>query len=207
VIATATERLRWRRDLQARWGERRIAAYAEYASTVKTMFQLTLRIAAHRGVHPFGPALPPVEGLQQLLAAGNERAAKWETVLLVGTPDAVEAAREWHRTIYDLEELVCQENCDKAEWAQAIERSGHARSKFYQAARRDLGLVDAQLPNVASRLASRIVEQTRSADGVDGGLHVGTPPSSRGLRGAVDALATGPAGCVGVPDGGHAQPA
>lgn len=42
-------------------------------------------------------ALPPSqENLDLLEAAGRKRTAIWETVLLLGDPQTVTAARNWH---------------------------------------------------------------------------------------------------------------
>jgi hypothetical protein len=78
------------------------------------------------------------ELLAQLHQADNDRAGKWETVLLVGTPATVAAARSWHHTIWHLKDLACPDSCDPDEWINAVERSRDARSHFYEAARGDL---------------------------------------------------------------------
>ncbi len=153
LVSTVNDRLRWRREHRVRWEERRIAAYADYASAVKRIFQLTLRITAYRGIHPSARPLSPAEGMSELHVAGSDRAAKWETVLLVGTPRTVAAAREWHRTIWTLEDLASRETCDSVEFVAAVERSGRARSAFYEAARQDLGLEGDRLPEADSLLS------------------------------------------------------
>jgi hypothetical protein len=44
LVTVATERRRWRRSMDTRWDERRVVAYAEYATAVKAMFDLVLRL-------------------------------------------------------------------------------------------------------------------------------------------------------------------
>ncbi|MFG2008099.1 hypothetical protein ACGFNF_03370 [Micromonospora sp. NPDC048868] len=159
LVSTSAERSRWRREHQARWGDMRAAAYANYAGAVKELFQLTLEVDARRHRGADSSASP--DDLVRLQAADAARAAKWETVLLVGTPQAVEAARQWHRTIWSLVGIVSEDSYDVARFAQALELSGPARSNFYEAARRDLGLVGESLHEVDYSTISSWITQRR----------------------------------------------
>src|SRR5262245_33981216 len=93
LATSAGERARWRRRQAARWDQRRLEAYTNYGYAVKNLIHLALRLSAHRGLNAIRPPLAPDEGLDLLEAANQDRAVKWETVLLLGTPGTVAAAR------------------------------------------------------------------------------------------------------------------
>jgi hypothetical protein len=86
--------------------QRRLEAYTDYGYAVKNLIHLALRVSAHRGLNDIRPALAPDEGLELLEAANQERAVKWKTVLLLGTPDTVAAARDWHTNAWNLEHFA-----------------------------------------------------------------------------------------------------
>ncbi len=54
VVTTRTERARWRRAQAARWDDKRLQAYTEYANTVKQMVRLCRRVAETKGLLPTG---------------------------------------------------------------------------------------------------------------------------------------------------------
>lgn len=149
LTTAASERARWRRALDSRWDDRRIEAYASYAQAVKQMVTLAQRIAAGRGLgDPSEPLAPTQENLNLLAAAEDERASKWETVLLLGHPLTVTAARTWHEHAWRLEwyarALIVGEASD---WERARSATNIARNAFYEAARSDLGVSGGNLPN------------------------------------------------------------
>ncbi|MGW4464039.1 hypothetical protein [Micromonospora sp. NPDC004704] len=122
---------------------------------------MTLQASVRRGSNP---SLSPEE-LAGLQAADAIRAAKWETLMLVGTARTVEAARQWHRTIWALVDLVSEDSYEVPRFAEAIEKSGSARTRFYESARDDLGLIGDGLPEVDySTLSSWIIRQRSGAD-------------------------------------------
>ena len=135
----ATDRARWRREQSVRWDVKRADAYAEYGFAVKKVISLAVRIAAHRGVHALGEPLSPEEGIGLLADAEHERAVRWETVLLLGSDEVVEAARRWHRGVFPLEEIA-RGYPTSADWETAVAVVGRERGRFYEAARNDLGL-------------------------------------------------------------------
>lgn len=122
-----------------RWDERRLAAYADYANAVKKVISLATRLAAHQGLHQETEALEPDIALPAISAAEDERTIKWETFLLVGSKDAVVAAREWHESVWLLESLAKGETGEVA-WPEALEATSLARSRYYHTTRRDLGI-------------------------------------------------------------------
>ncbi|MDT5028714.1 MAG: hypothetical protein QOE61_5140, partial [Micromonosporaceae bacterium] len=141
-VAAATERRRWRRAFEVRWDERRVIAYADYGSAVKAMFDCILRLRDENQ----RPMIDRNKLTDELRAAGRERAAKWETVLLLGTRAAIEAGRSWHQTIWTLQDFVFDLRSGDDEWEDSLRASATARSDFYLAARKDLGLRDPSLP-------------------------------------------------------------
>ena len=98
------ERARWRQERGARWDEARMRAYAEYGDAVKKVTHLASRIAAGRGFpHSVESLTPDAEAIEDLSNAGGERARAWESVLLLGDPETVSAARARHQSVWRLE--------------------------------------------------------------------------------------------------------
>jgi hypothetical protein len=140
LVATTSDRARWRRERSSRWDVSRMQTYAVYGRAVKRITDLAVRVAAHRGVGEFVATLPLAEGLPRLADADAERAALWEQVLLLGDPATVAAARRWHETAWHLDQLVRGEHPDQDAWSLAMNRANDARAAFYAAARADLGV-------------------------------------------------------------------
>lgn len=141
------DRARFRRDKAAKLIEQRSAAYAEYGRAIKACYSLSSRIAAGRGLHAHTPSLSPEEGLPQLEAAAAQRERDWEHVLLLGDPATVEAAREWHRSVWRMEWYAHGwiDEADAAGWDEAVSTASRARIEFYAAARRSLDIPEARL--------------------------------------------------------------
>jgi hypothetical protein len=148
LTTAATERARWKRALDSRWDDRRVEAYASYAQAVKEIIRISQRMAAGRGIgNSSQPLGPTQENLELLDSAGAARTNMWETVLLLGHPDTVAAARHWHETAWRLEwyarGLITGEYDD---WERARSAANTARSLFYESARKDLQVRGGQLP-------------------------------------------------------------
>ncbi|MDS0132023.1 MULTISPECIES: hypothetical protein [unclassified Amycolatopsis] len=156
AATSAAERGRWRRAQSVRWDERRLTAYADYAFALKRVIALSVRIAAHRGIHPDIDSLPPEEGLPALAAAEEERTVKWETVLLLGTGSTVLAARAWHESAFRLQRIATGAEADLP-WAEAIEAVSKARRRFYEAAKADIGIAVGDLPESYEWQIGRLV--------------------------------------------------
>src|SRR5262245_32515327 len=103
LTASAVQRSQWRRFHDVRWDERRLMAYVQYGDAVKRMHSLAVRICAARGFNYAVEPLEPDEGLPALATASEERAARWESVLLLGDQHTITAARSWHQTVWRLE--------------------------------------------------------------------------------------------------------
>src|SRR5689334_21992209 len=103
LTTSVTERARWKRGLGTRWDDRRVEAYASYGQAVKRMIVIASQIASGRGLWADNEPLAPTQvNLDLLAAAENERAGQWETVLLLGHPSTVAAARNWHEHAWRL---------------------------------------------------------------------------------------------------------
>jgi hypothetical protein len=146
LVSSATERRRWERQQSTRWDEKRAQAYAQYGYAVKNVYYLSGRIANSRGLGPVTEQVDTADALSELARLRSERAAKWEQVLLLGSPETVAAAREWHRLVWDMHPFLHGEKTDLAEWNALFDEIAAARARFYEAARRDLGISSGRLP-------------------------------------------------------------
>ena len=146
----ATESARWKRTLDSRWDDRRVEAYASYAQAVKEVTRLAAGFAGGRGIAVrFDPLSPTEENLDKLASASANRAAAWETVLLLGHRDAVIAARKWHESVWHLDWVGrLQENATSEDYKTARAAVNRAREEFYKSARLDLRVKGGPLPNV-----------------------------------------------------------
>jgi len=87
--------------------------------------------------HPLDRSL----GIPEVDNAEVERAAAFENVLLLGNQAAVDAARSWHRSAWELAYIIRGINPGVGpEWQIAMEKVWVARAKFYECARLSLGV-------------------------------------------------------------------
>jgi hypothetical protein len=156
TATSAAERARWHRTQSVRWDDKRLAAYAEYAHAVKEVISISVRLAAHRGVHPDVHTLSPEEGMPALAAAEEERTMKWEGVLLLGTERTVIAARAWHESVFRLQRIASGAEV-KVSWVEAVEAASRARRGFYEAAKQDLGIAVGDAPESYEWQLSKLV--------------------------------------------------
>jgi len=146
LASSAGERARWRREQQALWSARRVEAYAEYGYAVKRVHVLCRQLV--EGVpDPAGGPATLAEGLPELRMLSAERASKWETVLLLGDPRTIAAARKWHRAVWEMERIALGKPADSETWQAACATAVVARTEFHEAARHDLGISDEHLPS------------------------------------------------------------
>jgi hypothetical protein len=150
LTTAATERARWRRALDSRWDDRRVDAYAAYAQALKDEINISSRIFADRGIPANPQSLSTAEeNLELLELAGMKRATAWETVLLLGHPDTVGAARKWQETVWRLNGFARGKIAGGSEyWEKARSEVNRARSSFYESARKDLQVRGGDLPGM-----------------------------------------------------------
>jgi hypothetical protein len=116
-------------------------AYAMYGDIIKRVYNLTIRMAAARGLpHTIEPLTPDADAMGALNEAEEKRAVAWESVLLLGDPETVAAARAWHQQIWRLIWFAQGRLTDAEEWQAALKETAEARDRFYHYARRDLGV-------------------------------------------------------------------
>jgi len=140
VATSLTERSRWRRSQAVRWDEKRLAVYADYANSVKRLFQIAMRIAAHRGLPVTGEPLTPEAGKEVLAQAELDRATKFETVLLLGEPSVIIAARRWHSAAWKIDWYARDLIEDTDSFESDVKAANRARAEFYARVREDLGV-------------------------------------------------------------------
>ncbi|MEV4139619.1 hypothetical protein AB0J72_46580 [Dactylosporangium sp. NPDC049742] len=140
ILSNLGERARWRRDQRVRWDAARLAAYTEYCNAVKKMVHLSTGMARTRGLPHSSDVVPLERGQVELAAAAGLRAQVWETVLLLGNPETIEAARAWHQSVWQLEFFARGILTGRDNWAHALDEFELTRKAFYRAARTDLGL-------------------------------------------------------------------
>jgi hypothetical protein len=145
VGAYATERRRWARERSSRWDARRLEAYLEYARALKEESRLTLRIATALGV---GTATDPIsleDGRPLRQAAEHERSALFESLLLLGDPLTVSAARAWQQAGWDAYRYLINVSPPTNEgFTPLYEIAGEKRDAFYVSARIGLEIVNGQ---------------------------------------------------------------
>lgn len=134
------DRARFRREQAARWEERRLAAYADYARSLKKSVTLTYRVAAHLGNDPHPHPLSPEEAAPLLADAIDARDPVGETLLMLGTPDVVDRAREWVLAVIEMERFLRERTHDPVAWSAMLEEQRAARGRYYEAIRRDMAL-------------------------------------------------------------------
>ncbi|MFE5394082.1 hypothetical protein ACFQ9U_05900 [Streptomyces sp. NPDC056568] len=131
---------RFRRETAARWEERRLAVYADYARTLKKSVTLTYRVAAHLGNDPHPHPLSSQEAASAQAEATFARDPAGEALLLLGSAEVVEKARVWVVTVMEMERFLREETHDPDAWQALLERQRAGREGYYTAVRRDLAL-------------------------------------------------------------------
>lgn len=150
LATSTTERARWRRQQAARWDDKRAEVYTEYGYAVKNVYMACLRIAESRGLDIRMHPMHAGQTLEDLDLLATERTAKWESVLLLGNPETIRAARIWHRNIWHMQLVAHGSSIAEETWSALLAEVDDARARFYEAARRDLGITSGQVPRAGS---------------------------------------------------------
>lgn len=140
LVVVRGERVRFRQEQTARWEERRLAVYADYARDLKKSVTLTYRIASHLGNDPHPHPLSSEEAAPLLAEATVARDPSGEALILLGSPEVVERARAWVVTVMEMEEFLRGETRDPAAWRALLDRQRAGREGYYSAVRKDLAL-------------------------------------------------------------------
>lgn len=94
LATTVTDKARWKREQAVRWDTRRLDVYAEYASAIKEIHALTLRLIGPRAPGITADPIDRDAGLETLTQAEFHRTKAWESVLLLGDTATVAASRK-----------------------------------------------------------------------------------------------------------------
>lgn len=148
VVTAAAERTRWRRAQSARWDDKRLLAYSEYANAVKHMVRLCRRIAETKGLLSTGQPIDLDSAFAALTDAETQRAAQWETVLLLGEPATISAARAWSEQVWQLERILREDDPAASSFIDAYRDAMRLRNEFYAHARTDLDITSGPLPEL-----------------------------------------------------------
>lgn len=140
VALVRSDRARFDREQAARWEERKLAVYAEYARTLKKSVTLTYRVAAHLGNDPHPHPMSPQQAAPLMAEATEARDPSGEALILLGSPQVVERARTWVVSVMEMERFLREETRDPGAWQALMERQRIGRERYYAAVREDLAL-------------------------------------------------------------------
>lgn len=140
LVVVRGDRMRFRREQTARWEERRLAVYTDYARSLKASVTLAYRVAARLGNDPHPHPLSLAEAEALLAEATIARDPTGEALLMLGNPAVVEKAREWVVTVLEMERFLRDGTEDPRAWQALLERQRAGREGYYTAVRDDLGL-------------------------------------------------------------------
>ncbi|NUR09807.1 MAG: hypothetical protein HOQ45_22695 [Nocardioidaceae bacterium] len=140
LVVVRGDRMRFRREQTARWEERRLAVYADYARSVKKTVTVTYRVAASLGNDPHPDPLPLEEAKPLLADASTGRDPSGEALIMLGSPEVVDKARTWVVAAMKMERFVRDGRRDPEAWQALLERQRAGREGYYAAVREDLGL-------------------------------------------------------------------
>lgn len=143
------DRTRWRREEALRWDTKRFDCYGEFAVVIRRQITISDRICVDLGLPSTGQPLDSVVGLSTLADAEQDVSLKWEHVLMLGSPAAIAAARDWRHSAWHLEWFARGLRSDPVEYTQVGVDSRLARSRFYAAARVDLGILSGSISDLA----------------------------------------------------------
>ncbi|WP_155056391.1 hypothetical protein [Streptomyces blattellae] len=134
------DRARFRQEQTARWEERRLGVYSDYALSLKKTITVTYRVASDLGIDPH-PDLLALDDAEPLLAEANTgRDPAWEALIMLGSREVVEQGRAWALTVVEMERFVRGRREDPQAWQALLARQRAAREDYYTAVRDDLGL-------------------------------------------------------------------
>lgn len=140
LAVVRSDRARFLRERTARWEERRLAVYADYARTLKQSVTLAYRVAAHFGNDPHPHPLAPAEAGPLQAQAAIARDPSGEALIMLGSPEVVDRARAWVVVVLEMEAFLREERQDPQAWQVLLARQRAARAGYYAAVREDLAL-------------------------------------------------------------------
>jgi hypothetical protein len=161
ILATGiADRNRWQRQQTARWDERRLQAYVEFANAVKEVSTYGLRIAELENPNFPRPRVPREEALARMEDADVRRTKAWESVLLLGDEGTITAGRDWREAVTEIMYLGLGVTTAGFDLADSVRRADIGRDRYYVAARASLGIRGGAPPQ-SDWLAKRFGDQWR----------------------------------------------
>ncbi|MEU0598518.1 hypothetical protein ABZ484_09745 [Streptomyces sp. NPDC006393] len=140
LAVVRSDRARFLRERTARWEERRLSVYSDYARSLKQTVALTYRVASHLGADPHPHPLTMAEAQPLLAEAAVAREPSGETLIMLGGKEAVEKARVWVAVVLEMERFVREGRREPEAWQTLLARQRAAREGYYAAVRSDLEL-------------------------------------------------------------------
>ncbi|WP_030172618.1 hypothetical protein [Streptomyces sp. NRRL S-813] len=140
LAVVRSDRARFLRERTARWEERRLSVYSDYARSLKKTVTLTYRVASHLGADPHPHPLPMAEAQPLLAEAAVAREPSGETLIMLGSKEAVEKARVWVAVVLEMERFVREGRREPEAWQTLLAQQRAAREGYYAAVRSDLEL-------------------------------------------------------------------
>lgn len=138
--STLTDRLRWRRDQAVRWDQRRVDTYLSFATGLKNTLRITFQLVKPHQHDTGGVPIDSKTATNELIAAEGRTSDDWESLLLLGDADTVEAARRWRQIVQLLVRLAFDDQRDSRRWVATVKELDRARDNFHASARRGLGV-------------------------------------------------------------------
>ena len=130
VATGSAERVKHRRLMAARWDERKLDAYVEYATCVKE-----IAAVSKRAVDAEAGSTARAEFLAAMEQAEIRRSALFETLVLLASPAAVEAAKAVNAALWE-SEIAAREPTGVPDGSVLIE----LLNAYHSQARLDLGV-------------------------------------------------------------------
>ncbi|MCX5240196.1 hypothetical protein OG824_33815 [Streptomyces prunicolor] len=140
VAIVRGDQARFRRERAARWEERRLEVYAEYARTLKRSVTLAYRVASHLGNDPHPHPLSPQEAAPLLAEATEAGDPAGEALILLGSTQVVDKARAWVSVVLEMQQFLREGTHDPEAWHGLLEQQREGRAGYYAAVRDDLAL-------------------------------------------------------------------
>ncbi|MEU5863576.1 hypothetical protein ABZ815_20565 [Nonomuraea sp. NPDC047529] len=135
---SATERSRHRRQLQIRWDERNLEAYADYIGKVRSCIYSAVRLYESPR-EPDSPGGQWGQLLDALTAAEGQRAVAFERVMLLANDQVIEKAHEVNMAAARIDWAARRRiECSLEEWRSLHRAVFAAINRLHQCARQDL---------------------------------------------------------------------
>jgi len=131
----------WKRSEARRLLDARRSTYVAYAREVKSEIRICRQMGAALGVAKSRAPLTREEGRVALAAVSPRRSAELEDILLIGSETVAESARLWKYAQQQVEDYLLAKTMPvESEYSRRYVKAGHARDRFYDAARHDLAV-------------------------------------------------------------------